>query len=53
MDKWTFGITMTIVGVGGTFLTLWVLSAVVALLKKIFPLAREDGPKKEAQTGRE
>jgi hypothetical protein len=24
MDKWAFGITMTIVGVGGTFFTLWV-----------------------------
>ncbi len=38
MDKWTFGLTLMIVGVGGTFLTLWVLSLVVDLLKKIFPL---------------
>jgi Na+-transporting methylmalonyl-CoA/oxaloacetate decarboxylase gamma subunit len=48
MDKWTFGITMMIVGVGGTFLTLWILGAVVGVLKKFFPLTREDGPKKEA-----
>ena len=27
-----------IVGMGGTFLTLWVLSLVMDLLKKIFPL---------------
>jgi Na+-transporting methylmalonyl-CoA/oxaloacetate decarboxylase gamma subunit len=48
MDKWTFGITMMIVGVGGTFLTLWILGAVVGVLKRVFPLGREDGPKKEA-----
>ena len=38
MDKWTFGLTLLIVGVGGTFLTLWVLSLVVDVLKKIWPL---------------
>ena len=36
--KWTFGLTMMIVGMGGTFLTLLVLSLVMDLLKKIFPL---------------
>lgn len=41
MDKWAFGMTMTIVGVGGTFLTLWVLSLVIDLLKKVFPLKDE------------
>ncbi len=44
MDKWTFGITMMIVGVAGTFLTLWILSLVVDLLKKAFPLAGEEKP---------
>jgi hypothetical protein len=39
MDKWTFGLTVTIVGAGGTFLTLWVLSLIIEILKKIFPLA--------------
>ena len=49
MDKWTFGLTLTIVGVGGTFLTLWLLSLVVVLLKKIFPLSVEDsGSKKKS-----
>ncbi len=38
MDKWDFGLTMMIVGMGGTFLTLWVLSLVMDLLKKIYPL---------------
>ena len=43
MDKWTFGLTVMIVGAGGTFLTLWVLSLVIDILKKIFPLARAGG----------
>ena len=41
MDKWSFGLTMLIVGVGGTFVTLWVLSLVVDGLKKLFPLREE------------
>lgn len=38
-DKWAFGLTMMVVGMGGTFLTLWVLGLVMELLKKLFPLA--------------
>jgi Na+-transporting methylmalonyl-CoA/oxaloacetate decarboxylase gamma subunit len=41
--KWAFGLTMMIVGMGGTFLTLWVLSLVMDLLKKVFPLASKAG----------
>jgi hypothetical protein len=41
--KWTFGLTMMIVGMGGTFLTLWILSLVMDTLKKIFPLASKAG----------
>ena len=37
--NWTFGLTMMIVGMGGTFLTLWVLGLVMDALKKVFPLA--------------
>ncbi len=49
MDKWTFGLTLTIVGVGGTFLTLWILSLVMTLLKKLFPISAEDsGAKKKS-----
>jgi len=35
--KWTFGLTMMIVGMGGTFLTLWILGLVMDLLKRVFP----------------
>jgi hypothetical protein len=38
MDNWTFGVTMLIVGMGGTLLTLWLLSLIMSALKKIFPL---------------
>jgi len=37
MDKWTFGMTLTLVGVTGTFITLWILSLVIVALKKLFP----------------
>jgi Na+-transporting methylmalonyl-CoA/oxaloacetate decarboxylase gamma subunit len=46
--KWTFGLTMMIVGMGGTFLTLWVLGLVMDLLKKVFPLvAKAASPEKK------
>ena len=38
MDKWQFGLTMMVVGIGGTFLTLGILIASINLLKKIFPV---------------
>ena len=37
-DKWAFGLTMMIVGMGGTFLTLWILSLVMDALKRVFPI---------------
>jgi Na+-transporting methylmalonyl-CoA/oxaloacetate decarboxylase gamma subunit len=42
MDNFTFGITLTIVGMGGTFLTLWILSALMNLLKKVCPITEEE-----------
>jgi hypothetical protein len=44
LDNWTFGITMLIVGMGGTLLTLWILSLLMSLLKQIFPIGKgEEG----------
>lgn len=48
MEKWTFGFTMMIVGVGGTFLTLWVLSVVIGVMKRIFPLVEEGSHEKKS-----
>ncbi len=42
MDNWTFGITMIIVGMGGTLLTLWILSLIMSVLKKAFPYKKEE-----------
>ena len=42
MDNWTFGITMVIVGMGGTLLTLWILSLLMSLMKRIFPYRKEE-----------
>jgi Na+-transporting methylmalonyl-CoA/oxaloacetate decarboxylase gamma subunit len=41
MDNWTFGITMIVVGMGGTLLTLWILSLLMSVLKKFFPYKKE------------
>ena len=43
MDNWTFGITMIVVGMGGTLLTLWILSLLMSVLKKVFPYKKEVG----------
>jgi Na+-transporting methylmalonyl-CoA/oxaloacetate decarboxylase gamma subunit len=45
MDKWAFGLTITVVGVGGTFLTLSILIWSIQLLKKLMPLPAQDGDK--------
>lgn len=45
-DKWAFGLTMMIVGMGGTFLTLWILGLVMTVLKKIYPIPDKDGTTK-------
>ena len=42
MDKWTFGITMLIVGMGGTILTLILFSLIMSAMKKIFPYKKEE-----------
>ena len=41
MDNWTFGVTMVIVGMGGTILTLWILSLIMSLMKKLLPFSKE------------
>ena len=47
MDKWAFGLTVTVVGVAGTFLTLWLISLVIDLLKRVFPLQQAPQDKAE------
>lgn len=47
MDNVTFGITLTVLGMGGTFVSLWLLSLVIAGVKKLFPLETEKPAGKE------
>ena len=42
MDKWTFGLTMLVVGMGGTIATLMVFSLIMSVLKKVFPYRKEE-----------
>ncbi len=42
MDKWTFGFTMVVVGMGGTLATLVVFSLIMSVLKKVFPYKKEE-----------
>jgi len=48
MDNFTFGITMLVAGMGGTLLTLWIMSLIMELLGRIFPFKDESETKKEA-----
>ncbi len=42
MDKWTFGLTMLVVGMGGTIVTLMIFSLIMGLLKRAFPYKKEE-----------
>ncbi|HOG17327.1 MAG: hypothetical protein A4E73_02103 [Syntrophaceae bacterium PtaU1.Bin231] len=45
MDNFTFGVTVLIVGMGGTILTLWIMSLIMTLLMKVFPYKEEEQSK--------
>jgi len=49
MDKFTFGFTMLVIGMGGTLLTLGIMSAIMVLLKRIFPLEQEERSSEKQQ----
>lgn len=42
MDNWTFGVTMMVCGMGGTLLTLWIMSLIMTLLGKLFPYKKQE-----------
>ncbi len=44
MDNWSFGITMTVVGTAGTFVTLGILIFLISLFKRIFPVPKAPEP---------
>lgn len=38
MDNFTFGLTMLLVGMGGTLLTLWLLTLLIQGVTLLFPV---------------
>ena len=45
MDNMTFGLTMLIVGMGGTLLTLWVLAILIGWLNRLCDTSKNGGGK--------
>jgi hypothetical protein len=43
MTDWGFGLALLTVGMGGTLFALWLLSALVVLLKRLFPHTEAKG----------
>jgi Na+-transporting methylmalonyl-CoA/oxaloacetate decarboxylase gamma subunit len=42
MKEWAFGLTMTVMGMGVTLLTLYLLTLLIRLLIRLFPSKEED-----------
>jgi hypothetical protein len=42
---WTFGLTMTVAGMGITFITLYLLTLLIRLLNKLFPYKEKEEKK--------
>ncbi|HNR11878.1 MAG TPA: OadG-related small transporter subunit [Thermodesulfobacteriota bacterium] len=42
MDNVTFAVTMLVCGMGGTLVTLWVMSLIMSGLRRIFPYKKEE-----------
>ena len=50
MDNFTFGVTMAVVGMGSTLLSLWFLTLIINLLKRLFPYRESEEKGKEAES---
>lgn len=46
MDNITFGVTMAVVGIGGTMLSLWFLTLIINLMKRFLPAGESKGKMK-------
>lgn len=45
MKDMAFGLTMTVAGMGITFITLYLLTLLIRLLNKLFPYKKEEANK--------
>jgi len=50
MDNLTHGLVITLVGMGGTVASLWLIALAVYLLKRLFPCREARSPHREAQS---
>ena len=41
MNNISFGLTMTVAGMGVTFITLYLLTLIIRLLNKLFPVEKD------------
>ena len=41
MNNLAFGLTLLVVGMGGTLVTLWLLTLVIHALTSLFPVSKE------------
>lgn len=49
MDRLTFALTLLLLGMGGTLLTLWLLTLLIAAITRLFPAERA-GQEPEARS---
>jgi Na+-transporting methylmalonyl-CoA/oxaloacetate decarboxylase gamma subunit len=42
MNNLTFGLTMLVVGMGGTLITLWLLTLIIRALTIVFPASKSN-----------
>jgi hypothetical protein len=47
MNNWTNGFVLTVVGMGGTLFSLWLITVIVEVLKKLFPYREAEEAKRE------
>ena len=50
MNDLSFGLTMTVAGMGVTLITLYLLTLIVRLLNKLFPFKEEEPAKAKTPT---
>lgn len=50
MDTFTFGVTMTVVCMVSTVVSLWFLSLIINLLKRLFPYSKSEEKTKEDES---
>jgi hypothetical protein len=47
MDNFRIGLVLMVVGMGGTLFSLWFITLVIQLLKRLFPFREEERNGKE------